>query len=43
MAVDPATAKHSSDHNGKTFYFCCGGCKTKFDADPAKYVAAQQV
>ena len=28
-----------SDYNGKTYYFCCPGCKTKFDADPAKYAA----
>ena len=23
---------------GKTYYFCCGGCKKKFEADPAKYL-----
>jgi YHS domain-containing protein len=26
-----------SEHNGKTYYFCCTGCKKKFDADPAKF------
>lgn len=31
-------AAGSSVHEGKTYYFCCGGCKSKFDADPAKYV-----
>jgi len=25
------------EHDGKTYYFCCGGCKKKFEADPAKY------
>ena len=25
--------------NGKTYYFCCPGCVTKFKADPAKYAA----
>lgn len=27
-------------YNGKTYEFCCGGCKTKFDSDPAKNSAA---
>lgn len=26
------------EHDGKTYYFCCGGCKKKFEADPAKYL-----
>ena len=38
MSVDPATAKASAEHNGQTFYFCCQGCKTKFTADPDKYL-----
>lgn len=25
------------EHDGKTYYFCCGGCKKKFEADPSKY------
>ena len=39
MAVDPATAKHTAEHAGTTFYFCCNGCREKFVADPARYVA----
>ena len=27
-----------AEHEGKTYYFCCGGCKKKFEADPAKYL-----
>ncbi|RUO98109.1 heavy metal translocating P-type ATPase [Hyphomicrobium sp.] len=38
MSVDPATAKHSADHGGQTYYFCCAGCRTKFVADPGKYL-----
>lgn len=26
------------EHEGKTYYFCCGGCKKKFEAEPAKYI-----
>ena len=37
MQVDPAKAAGSSVYNGKTFYFCSGGCKAKFDANPKQY------
>ena len=43
MSVDTETAQHRSEYDGKTFYFCCGGCKAKFDAEPARYVQAKQV
>ncbi|RUL66670.1 heavy metal translocating P-type ATPase [Dyella dinghuensis] len=43
MSVDVATAQHVSEYDGNTFYFCCGGCKTKFDADPARYAQAKPV
>jgi Cu+-exporting ATPase len=26
------------EHDGKTYYLCCNGCKKKFEADPAKYL-----
>jgi YHS domain-containing protein len=38
MQVDPAKAAATSEYQGKTYYFCAKICKTKFDADPAKYV-----
>jgi YHS domain-containing protein len=38
MQVDPAKAAGSSEYNGKTYYFCAKGCKTKFDANPKQYV-----
>ena len=40
MTVDPETAKHRADYKGKTYYFCSGGCKTKFEANPDKYLDA---
>jgi YHS domain-containing protein len=27
----------SMDYNGKTYYFCCAGCKEKFEENPEKY------
>lgn len=37
MTVTIATARHSSEYGGKSWYFCCGGCKAQFDADPAAF------
>jgi Cu+-exporting ATPase len=42
MSVDPATSKHRFDHRGETFHFCSAGCRTKFAADPAKYLAPRR-
>jgi Cu+-exporting ATPase len=39
MSVDPATAKHKADHDGATYSFCSAGCREKFVAEPAKYLA----
>jgi len=39
MRVDPATAKHRAEHAGADYFFCGAGCKTKFLADPEKYLA----
>jgi|GEM_PF-1640800 Uncharacterized conserved protein len=34
-----ADAAGKTEFNGKTYYFCCPGCKTKFDSNKAKYAA----
>src|SRR5687768_309113 len=41
MTVDPATAKHRLSWHGRDYVFCCAGCRTKFEADPQKYLARQ--
>jgi P-type Cu+ transporter len=38
MTVDPETAP-SRTHDGKTYSFCCDGCATTFDTDPAGYAS----
>ena len=38
MDVDPTTAKHTSEHQGKTYYFCAPGCKKAFEQNPAEYL-----
>jgi P-type Cu+ transporter len=40
MTVDTATAKHTAEHAGKPYYFCSGGCRQKFVAEPARYLKA---
>jgi Cu+-exporting ATPase len=40
MKVDPHTATLKADHAGRTYYFCAPGCRSKFIADPAKYLEA---
>ena len=42
MSVDPATSKHRFDHQGHTFHFCSAGCRTKFSADPVKYLEKRE-
>ncbi len=39
MSVDPAKTAHHVNHEGADFHFCCAGCRTKFIADPARYLA----
>jgi len=39
MNVNPERAKAKVEHGGITYYFCCGGCAQKFQANPQKYLA----
>ncbi len=41
MGVDIHAAKHRASHNGRPYYFCCAGCKTKFEAEPARYLSKE--
>ncbi|MGB6429444.1 MAG: heavy metal translocating P-type ATPase [Candidatus Acidiferrales bacterium] len=43
MTVDPANAKHTMEHGGKTFFFCSAGCLEKFRAEPARYESAREL
>jgi Cu+-exporting ATPase len=38
MKVDPATAAGHSEWQDETYHFCSRSCKTKFDADPSRFV-----
>jgi xanthine dehydrogenase accessory factor len=39
MTVSP-DAKHRAEHAGRTYYFCCGGCREQFLAAPERYLSA---
>ena len=38
MTVDVSGAEHRSEASGRVVYFCCRGCKTTFDQEPASYL-----
>jgi Cu+-exporting ATPase len=39
MQVDEQNAAGKSEHKGNTYYFCSTSCKTRFDQNPASFVA----
>src|SRR5215510_10828968 len=39
MSVDPHTTPHRHTHQGHPYYFCSAGCRSKFAADPARYLS----
>jgi xanthine dehydrogenase accessory factor len=38
MTVDIATARHTADVNGVTYYFCCPSCRSRFVQQPQDYL-----
>ncbi len=38
MSVDPDRAKARLEHDGKSYFFCCESCATKFRAAPANFL-----
>ena len=38
MNVETTTAVARSVYKAQTYYFCCAGCKKKFDQAPEQYV-----
>jgi xanthine dehydrogenase accessory factor len=41
MSVTISGARHTAEAHGVTYYFCCSGCRTKFLAEPSRYLAAR--
>ncbi len=40
MTVDPGKTPHHIVHAGTDYYFCSDRCRTRFDADPDRYLAS---
>ena len=38
IKVDIGARGPSFEHRGETYYFCSAGCRTKFSADPERYL-----
>ncbi|MFZ9662008.1 MAG: XdhC family protein [Chitinophagaceae bacterium] len=43
IPVDMKNPKHIMEYNGETVYFCCDGCKIKFEKEPEKYIRAREM
>ncbi len=39
MPVDAATSPHRASHDGHDYAFCSAGCRTRFIADPDRYLS----
>ena len=42
MEVEIANARHHSDFEGRTFYFCCPACKRSFERNPQEYLVQHE-
>ncbi|MER8419500.1 heavy metal translocating P-type ATPase [Mesorhizobium sp. M1329] len=40
MTVDPAAGKPTAEHGGHRYHFCSESCRSKFVAEPQKYLTA---
>ncbi|CAN7507677.1 heavy metal translocating P-type ATPase [Devosia sp. LjRoot3] len=38
MTVNPLTAQHKAAYEGTSYYFCSENCRSKFTAEPTKYL-----
>ena len=39
MTVTPGAGAHQVEHAGRSYYFCCTGCRDRFAADPSVFLA----
>ena len=38
MTVTPGPSAYRLTHGGASYYFCCAGCRQKFEKDPLAYL-----
>jgi Cu+-exporting ATPase len=39
MKIGDEKAAAQSTYQGRAYYFCCPGCKSKFDGNPQQYAS----
>ena len=39
MQVDPEKARHTVEHDGTTYLFCCAGCRSAFQSQPESFLS----
>ena len=37
MTVDPVSSEHRSEFAGRSYFFCCAGCRQRFEKAPAQF------
>jgi xanthine dehydrogenase accessory factor len=42
MTVVVAGARHTAEHQGRPYYFCCAGCREKFLAEVERYLSGER-
>ncbi|MEW4467758.1 heavy metal translocating P-type ATPase [Parasphingorhabdus sp. JC815] len=43
MTVDPGKSVHHSEYQDKEYHFCSAGCKSKFAAEPERYLSGDHM
>jgi P-type Cu+ transporter len=43
MTANQATTAHRAEHAGHQYFFCSAKCRERFVADPARYIAPDQI
>lgn len=38
MRFDPDRAATAVELDGRTYHFCCDGCRKEFEADPRRFI-----
>lgn len=41
MTVEVASARHTAEHAGERYHFCCSSCKRAFESEPGEYVSSE--
>jgi xanthine dehydrogenase accessory factor len=41
MQIDIATARHTAEADGGTYYFCCAECRRRFVEDPGRFLTSR--